>query len=334
MDSQTKYFKYGLVILAIICVALFTGKYLSKTSIGINTENSTEQLQDKQSTALEDADYIATPPTFGPIIRTQSIEVGFQSDQATGFLTTEKSKKIAAKQDVILFDKEDYVLPLGGKVTGIENSEDSQQKIIIALPEGTNTQFLSNTLDIIILETAASKRLPLSAIQQDENKNTFVWVAHSDDENATTINKAQRLYIGVGISDTEYFEEDGHKIESFTPVIINPDNKIKPDKNYNIVATEIEGPLHNPIRQAWVDYEVARLETQQEDLQRIADECASGKKRLVATSGATTLADGTQTGGGCGQASNAPLDPIDIFNSLINNIDGQSGCSSNAKCGQ
>ncbi len=338
---KNKYLKYGLLLFAVIAVAIFTGKYLSETSLKINTntenENSAQStIEQENREAFERADYIAAPPTFGPIIKTIPLDVEFQKNQAVGFLSLESFSQIKHRQDVILFDKEAYVLPLGGEIIGIEPNDDTdQQKITIQLPEETNTEFLASTVEIITLETLASKRISLEALQQDTNKKDFVWIAYNEEENATAFNKVRRLYIEIGQSDRDYFEENGHKIESFDPIIINPDDKIKSDKKYDIFATEIAGPMHNPIRQALIDYEVFRLEAQQEELQKIADDCANGKKALILKPGALTLSDGTQTGSGCGQASNAPTDPMAIFKALTSGNDSSgSGCASSTACGQ
>lgn len=319
--------------MAVVFGGLAVGKYMSVRNQPLSeAEIAAEQAKETQQ-EFEEADYVVSPPTFGPIIQTLSLDVIYEDDQAFAFVSNEEAKIIEVRRSVILYDQEDYVLPLGGTVSSIEQTETGQNKVTISLPEQTNTELLAGNVDIITLETVASKRLPLSALQK-ENGQHFVWTPrYNQESNEITLS---RLHIKVGLSDEEYFVENGEKIDSHTPIVINPDNKTKADKAYSIFATEIAGSLHNPIRQAWIDYELYRLEQEQKELNQIAEDCKNGKKSLIFKPGAATNPDGSMAMPGCNQQRdpNKPLDPMQIFNSLVNS-GTSSGCgnSSSAGCG-
>lgn len=302
---------------------------------------SAEDIQAEQIYALKHADYLAAVPSFGPLIKTQEITVTYQGDTATGTLTDDQAAPIQRGQAVILYDKEGFTLPLGGKVERIQPLEGITQgyNIHITLPEGTQTQYLLTEPDIIIQETTASKRLPLTAIQTDEDGISYIWIASpksKDSDKKTTKMGIRRQNIKAGLSDTLYFEEAGHIIEAFDFVLLNPDSKIRANREYNIFMTDINAPLHNPIRQAWIDYELYKLEKQQAELTQIAEDCRNGKgSPRTAQQGDVTLPDGSTTpsAGSCGNTSGG-TDPFTIFNAIINgNASGASACGT-ASCGQ
>lgn len=320
-------------ILTLILVVAFggiaMGKYISTYNKPLTSEEASNQEVQKIQQEFEDADYVATPPTFGPIVQTTPLIVSYHGqDQASGNISQDQAQIIEERRPVILYDQDSYVLPLGGVVTAIKNTSDIEYTINITLPEQTNTEFLSNNVDVITKETVASKRIPLSALQEQSGL-TYVWIVDQNNENQNTLEK---LFINIGLSDEEYFEEDGEKIESYTLVVINPNDKIKADKEYKIFKTELAGPLHNPIRQAWMDYELNRLEQEQQAMLQIAEDCKNGKKALILDPGSTTTADGSAKLGGCGQSQTT--DPmLQIFNSLTTtNNSGGCGQMSTAGC--
>jgi len=329
-----RYLKYGLVLLVILAAAILTGKFIHLKHHEENpAEIVTADTPDEATPDIENYDYVASLPTFGPLIRTQPIQVEYQIDQALATLPNDQAEEIEIGQPVILFDNEEYILPLGGAVNNIEEN-DQETTITVKLPEGTHIEYLSPHMEVITMETMAAKRVPMSALQKSKTDQDYVWIV-DESEDGTPKATLKRAYVDVGLKNEDFFIEGGDDIESFTYVVLNPDDNIEPDKEYSILKTEISGPLHNPIRQAWIDYELFRLDAQQAELTQIAEDCRNGRKSLVLSPGALTLEDGTQTGSGCGQTTVSPaLQQFQIFNSLVNGGGDSSNCASSAACGQ
>ena len=283
-------------------------------------KQSTANQQEITSQKPISSKYLASTPHYGPLIQMQEIKVVFDDDFAVGTLSVDAAKNIAKNQKVILYDKDGYVLPLGGKVIEIQNNEETR-KITIQLPQDTNTPLLFNNLDIITLETIASKRLPRSAYikeyDEDGNESIYVWRATLDKNNNTYT--LEKLYIDLGLTVLDYFEESGYKIHSYDLIILNPDSKIEENTPYNLKVTKLNLPLHNPIKQAWVDFEINRLNKQQADLNERAENCGNKKASLNDNSTPATGAASTPDGESC-STNFEGTDPFAIFNSLINKI--------------
>ena len=323
MKSSKKYLIFGLALILAIATGIVAKEKLSTPIPPLTAEEKTKQ----------EADYLAIHPHFGPLVQTQKIKVTFddEKDLATGSLNSEDLEKIRTKQKVVLYDREDITLPLGGEVSHIDKTTNT---ITITLPEGTNTSYLAAELDIIIRETVGSKRLPLSALQTDKNGETYVWIAKQNEEQNQF--QVQRQTITKGLHDSNYFEEDGHTIQAYDLVILNPNKKIRSDKNYNVVFTEFSAPLHNPIHQAWVDYEVYRLEEEQRIMAKQAEDCFNGVSAPAIPdspeAGAATV-PGSVASRNCA-GGNTPDDPLHVFNSLMKIINegtiegGGSACGS------
>jgi hypothetical protein len=266
------------------------------------------------------SDYLAATPHYGPLIRTQEINVTFNGDQAIGTIYANDAKDITKNQNVILYDKQGYTLPLGGKVIDIFE-EEGRKRITIQLPQGTNSDLLLNDLDIITLETVASKRLPHSAYleenSEDGTNKTYIWIAKPATNNQTyTLNK---LEIGIGLTVLDYFEEAGYKIRSSDLVILNPNRDIKENTPYDLEVIELTLPLHNPIKQAWVDFEINRLNKQQTELIERAENCGKDKNPVTGDYTPVLGATSTPSSDSCGSSFDG-TDPFAIFNSLTNKV--------------
>lgn len=230
-------------------------------------------------------DYIAGLPSFGPLINTVLINVEFGTDLARGYLKVEDAASVALQQDVVLYDSEGMPLPLGGVVDYISPPIEGLNQVVVTikLPAGTRTKYLQPEMEIITQEIDNAKRLPITALQYDANmpNQAYVWRIPPP-ANAPPMQEyegvyedvpIEKLYINVGGRDQDYFEEGGHKIEAFDYIILNPDENITAQEKYNVLFSIIFAPLHNPIRQAWIDYEVYRLNTKQQELDAIAAAC-------------------------------------------------------------
>lgn len=336
MHATLKTLPFIIIIVAVIGAGLLAGKFVADQQRPLTPEElAIEQarLEEKQQQKLQKqrekeearklaklkskAEYQVAKPDFGPLMHVAEITVEYpdnQADTAIGFLDEEAAQSVKKNQDVILYDQQDYVLPLGGEVSDIEVTDD-EYKITISLPEGTNTEYLSKDLEILTFKTIASKRLPHSAIQNDSNGETYVWVAYPDTENKTA-NKIRRLPITVGLTDPYYFEERAHKIEAHDYIVINPDKTLKSDKSYNFDFIELDAPLHSPIKQAWIDYEIYKYNANQADAAIRVAKCRADARRSKALNPNYDKPDiGDSTKSSCGSAI-PTNDPTAIFKAL------------------
>lgn len=277
---------------------------------------------------IETFGYNAAAPHFGPLIRITDLTATYQENEALASLPIDSDVTAKQNQNVILYDKNGKILPLGGKVEKIDGDT-----LIISLPEATDTSLLNQKVSVITLETIGSKRLPLSALQKDDNNKSFVWVATpAPNTNGHTVEKRA---ITVDIKGDKYFEA-GLKVRATDLVILDPDSSLEANKEYKIGLTEIkDAPLHNPIKQAWIDFEMNRLEEAKAEMAQRLEDCLNGVgQQDVGTQdiGAITNPDGsTSSSASCGgDLFKSEDDPLAIFNSILNTNMG--GCS--AACGQ
>lgn len=312
MKRSPLFFFKSAVIGTLCCVALlFALSYL----INKKPQLTDNKQENKPLEISNSSNYLASLPDFGPLVQVQNIKVIFSGDTATGTLPNEDAEKVKVNKQVILYDLDGFTLPLGGKVSDVEVNE-ATTTVTIALPSQTNTEFLFNELDIITMETIASKRLPKSAYQQDDDNNYFVWRA-TPTEQDTDIYEIEQLPINIGLTDWDYFEEGGYKIQSSDLIILNPDENITADKAYHLKIVDMDAPIHNPIQQAWVNFEMERLRRQQEKLREASENCGKKAPQNVATETQTLAAPAKSDSCG-GGIDFSGTDPLDIFNSLIN----------------
>ncbi|MEM6812576.1 MAG: hypothetical protein AAF549_08950 [Pseudomonadota bacterium] len=113
---------------------------------------------------------------YGPLVITQDLSVTFSDKQDLAFaaVSDDSYKKFELHQNVILYDQNKSVLPLGGKLS-LVRKHDKGADIVITLPKETNTNLLSDKVSIITRETLASARLPISTLQKDDDGNHFIW---------------------------------------------------------------------------------------------------------------------------------------------------------------
>lgn len=311
MQHIRKYLACFLILLIVVGVAVLAGKYFAEKKRPLTKE---QLLAKETEKTRQKADYFAASPHFGPLVQTQKITVEFDNDSTYGYLGQEQAKQVKNNQQVILYDKKGAVLPLGGHISTIDMIDDSNiSKITISLPEETNTEFLSNDLDIIVFETISSKRLPFSALQTDKSGKDYVWVIEPQDNKSYTV---RQQYIEQNFSDAIYFDP-GRKVRYNDLVILNPNEKIRSGKNYNIFVTKLDAPLHNPIKQAWGEFELDRLKKQQIHLKKIAEDCLKGVRSP--NTGDVTFSDGSRgpTGKNSCVSTGAETSPFTIFESLI-----------------
>ena len=255
--------------------------------------------------------YLAAPPHYGPLIVTMPAKATFKDQQGEIMLSGELAPHVSLYQNVILYNQDELILPLGGRIEKIEDG-----KAIMSLPEQTQTDLLSENVRVITFETIGSKRVPLTALQEDENGKLYVWVLEEENNNV------RRYDLEIAQQDDNYFVEKAHDIRSRTHIIINPDNKIKAGKEYDIQKTTLNAPLHNPTKQAWIDFVRSNFEAEQEELRQRAQACRDGTLQEETDPKYGVAPDGSNVAeGACGLPAGYEegMTPLDIFKSLTEN---------------
>ncbi len=310
MNIKRQSFVLIVIYVAIAAIAFFAGQHLIGTS------------KNKKLPLI----YQGALPSIGPLVTVQKIKVSYDGDTAIATLQQKDLDTITIGQKVVLYDDEKTTMPLGGKINRF-TSENNQIKAFIELPEGTNTEFLSNIVGVITQELRAIQRLPLDILQTDKEGGKFIWIAQLD--NAVALYKLIKHPITIGAHNGIYFEPQAlhHAPEGL--IIINPDNKINPDTHYMVTPAKIDAPLHNPIHQAWIDFELYRLEVQQARLIKQAEDCVNGVEREPITGDSSS---------GSSNSCGGNTDPNDImfqvFQSLTQPADAGGGNACGSSCGQ
>lgn len=273
------------------------------------------------SSVFKKTEYEISIPHYGPLILTQEIDVTFTGNVATGYLPQSDMDQITKNKKVILFDKQGYALPLGGEVRSIRPQENDTSKIVILIPKGTQTELLNDKLSIIKREEIGTKRLPNYVLQRSEDGNFYVWRATQEADNATF--KIKKTPIKILLRNEKYFVEAGRQIGSRDYVVINPDNALSEEKSYNFKIVDFNAPLHNPIKQAWIDLKLKNDREQQAILIQAAEDCANGVAKQDSIdindvkTGDSSSADGSGSSSSCGSPFQG-TDPFLIFQNMIN----------------
>lgn len=303
-----------IICVALVAVSFFAGQHFITASKNKNLPSI----------------YQGALPSIGPLVNLKEMKVSYDTDFALAPINQEELEAIKIGQKVVLYDEDKNAMPLGGTVAGF-TTEDGQIITLIQLPDGTNTELLSSTVAIITRELRAMQRLPLDIIQTNEDGQQFVWIAQLD--NDVALYRLIKHPIEIGLQNDIYFEpKDLHKAPEGL-IIINPDKKINEDKHYVVTRTKIDAPLHNPIRQAWGEFELYRLDIQKDALAQRVEDCINGANKAP-TAGELSAAAGSSSSSSCGGSSNPDDIMFEIFQGLTQGPDGNgNACGSNA-CGQ
>ena len=195
-----------------VTLLLVGGAYLLSDTPEISPPEQSQAQQNLTTTAKDNSknegEYIFSRPGNGTLIKTQGIEIKFNNDNsASATIPINDASNIKKGQKVILQSKEGIILPLGGTITDVNESEELKD-ITISLPKlvtqpkennGGNTggdakdneakktappniktDNLSSKAKIITLEGRALQLFPLSALQYDENGTPYVWEVNNE----------------------------------------------------------------------------------------------------------------------------------------------------------
>jgi hypothetical protein len=298
----------SLYVIALIAIALLSAFLFLKNN--------------KNIPLLVNEGYEVSQPHYGPLIQLKDIELSFYGNIANANLSLDNAQNITKLQRVVLYDKNLSALPLGAEITMVKK-EDNKTKLIILLPFGTNTELLSNKASVIVSEEIAAKRLPLSALIEEDQK-LFVWRLGNganidlDESEETKLNsKLEKVHLSGVQKNDRYFVEIGNIISSKDLIVLNPDKNINTEKKYTLNVTEFEAPLHNPIKQAWVNLELKKIADQRaKDKQDYLDCIERNRPKLEG--GEMSNKDGNSSSS-CA-ANFDPSDPFMIFENLIHEM--------------
>ncbi len=259
--------------------------------------------------------YNAAQPSHGPFIELINVDVSFTGNIGSATFSKNQAQQIKRRQQVVLYDKNSNTLPVGGEVRTFKDIGDGV-KVSIFTPKGTKTELLKNQVSIITREINNKKRLPKSAIQMNEDGQPYVWRAQKMDERDGYV--AEKIFIDLGLENETLFLEQGSAISSKDLIVTNPDNEISEDGEYQVNVINLDFPLHNPIKQAWVDFEMSQLRQEQAALQKQADECGTD---IVGNAQAGDASNSNSASGGdsCGSGVQS-TDPFVIFQNLTGQV--------------
>lgn len=265
---------------------------------------STPLSKDAHQPQIQPSGYIFSRPSNGTLTKTQHITVNFTgNDKAIG--TIKSNPSVNKNQSVILFDKNKNLLPLGGQVSNITTNKNDQSIITITLPNKTRTQNLSKNLEIITSEAIAMQRFPLSALQQDINRNKFVWVSKkTDNENHYS---AYKTYLKRPIIGRSYFVA-GHPVNAYSFIILNPDDALQDQTTYKMAQIEFKAPSLPPIKHALNQYKKHLKEKRLKAHVRQVKNCGAGGQNRVLESA---------EGKACGEGAKKEMTPKEIFDSIL-----------------
>lgn len=248
--------------------------------------------------------YSAAQPSHGPFIKLMNVEVSFTGNIGSAIIHEDQAQFVKRRQKVVLYDQEGNTLPVGGEVRSLKNAS-SKTKVTIFTPVGTKTDLLKRQVSIITNEINNRKRLPISALQFDDDQ-AHVWRAKKAEEDKY---KIEKVVINIAFENETLFVTESTYLSSKDFIIINPGKNLSDGKKYKINIIDLDLPLHNPIKQAWVDFEMNLLKQEQVDLQKTADECGKAK------TGDANNANSTSGGNSCGTDIQS-TDPFVIFQNL------------------
>lgn len=334
MTIDKKRIKPLILFVLIILVAIAAGyritKLQKKDNDALNNSQTasseTKEQENKQQKALKKVDYVFSSSSQGSLIQKQSIVVEYhQNDEASALISNKFLDKIRINQNVILYDKAKTTMPLGGKIKSI-TPHDDELEIVITLPKGTKTEYLSNETDIITLEARSSLRFPLSALQKDKNGNHYAWSVEGTEKKGKF--KTNKIWIDTPLIGENHFVS-GHPIGIKTPLVLNPDRKIKHQKIYKMVEVEYKASPYNPIKQAYYDYQIQKRQRDSRAAKKSLADCRANALKNKASTAVTAPSNSCG-----GSAPNGKTDPMDIFNSILSRQPGstQSSGSCNASC--
>jgi len=268
-------------------------------------------------------------PTSGNFTQTQKINVVFDNKKDIAMATIKEMSvpAIEQNQNVILYDKENNVLPLGGKIAFIRKSKE-ELNILIALPQDTDTALLTNKAEIITMDAPALNLLPQKVLQQNDDGSNFIWIAKKQDgDKYKFIKQPYNL-----IYSNDNFIALSQSLKKDALVLINPNDNIDENKTYNANVKIFQTTRHNPIYLSWLEYiEQKRITDQAQMAQNLQDCIDKNSPKQQAPASDQPLTSGASSS--CGGSSGGIISAEEIFANIKQEGQNSNSCGSNS-CGQ
>ena len=186
---------------------------------------------------------------------------------------------------------------------------DVDSTISIKLPPEVQLETLSNKIKVMTFVSRTSQRLPLEALEYDDEKNPFIWMAKPTEDKNKFI--AKKTWVDdVRVGDT-YFEPN-IRGQAYNYYILNP-KRISEGKAYVMQETRIKAPHFDPIRQADHDIKTAAKKAYLRARADQAKECGLDLGQSVPNQSEKI----TPKAEACGISPYKDKDAMEIFNDIL-----------------
>jgi len=268
------------------------------------------------------ATYLAVKVPYGYFTETQALDVSYNNkkDIATAFVENPLPAYIKKGAVVILRDSELNALPLGGEISLVRTTSDGSD-ILINLPAETDTELLTDSVDIITFEARNVRLIPQSAIVLDENETPFIWTAQSNAQ--TDIIEGNEKYTvmqeRINISYLNEMHAVPLRAMENDLIILNPNTNLSKEDEYPLVIRELDVPQHNPIYAAWLGYIDIKRSQLQLKLASNSEACRNGtpyepeKGDGSIDESAPPPPSGSTSSNSCGAGTDGPISAEAIF---------------------
>lgn len=244
--------------------------------------------------------YTAVAPTTGPLINTVSAK---RMNNGLTLSINRKENPLCAnvkpQQNIIFYNPSGAFLA-AGKITNIQ-SDDNNDDIIVEYLYYTKdavdipAQDFASIADIIISETGPLKRIPLSAVVQEQGQSV-VYIAKNQsaaaDEGIITV-AIESTPISTALKDN-WFVEVGNTIRKSDLVIINPDDALNEETQTTIQKVDLAPPIPDNTT-LWIDNAVAERTLSIEYSKKAGANCSIGSTETSQTETTQTEATDTET---------------------------------------
>ena len=341
-----------------LTLSLVGGAYLLSDKAETSVTKAQQEQEHNQAQSLtakqndtNDSGYVFSRPRNGTLIKTQEIEIQFNSDNtASANIPQNESTDIRKGQKVILYSTEGTVLPLGGVITAINESEEFKN-ITISLPKPLSqpkenngektdgdatvkTENLSNKAKVITVEGPALQLFPLSALQYDKDNTPYVWEVNNEETRKKTSTRIQtkqnkneqnetndgssniikRPLSSVLIGD-KYFRA-GRPITAYTYLILNPNAELSADITADIKETKFKVPVDNPIQESYIALKDKVITQRLEKMAKKTQECKARSQQGQQSNQPVNTTQ--QMSNSCGQEKlPRELSPEELFDSIL-----------------
>ncbi len=340
---------YSIIIIVIAFCLFVVTNFIS----GVTGDQTSTTTKIKSALKASPTTLVAAMPSLGPLLKTQAVETVL--DEATGTAKFEidstQAKEIKNNQSVMLYNNDGKILYKLGKIKDTVTA-DSRKNGTISIPKDIEFKNLSKEMQVLTLKEYKTKRVPITALKQDEDNGPYVWVAEkpekdieiSDKGNVVIDRHPELMNKATNLPVKKYFLHPknnngvlidlGDRIPINTIVLLDPPT-LEEGQSYPTLLTKIQAPALMP------NYAESLIDGRKRQAERMAflrQEIAKcGANKPATPTGITSLPEGEAPvvtpacaisanpaegeAGGCG-LSDAPADYLKMLG--ISGIDGNA----------